>query len=330
MPKTSKKLLETPSAQAGAVPLADFAELSALQAADKKFSSQRLVSALKTRGGQNEEAYENPVGEAFQELATRQLHSSTENELYPFEVDGDLLKFKKAKADADKDFLYLFLLIATRLNMRDNKLQGGLDGTDVFEWLSLEVAKRYWGASAADKARGARVKGTVFGASRAKWRSVGDDNAEVGIGKFKKAVDDLCRAMREGGCFSPKDAKQKVTAKDDKLDIVVWKEFADIRPGKLIGFGQSKTGDHWNLELPRLNPDTFMKRWLREFSLVPPVRLFFLADRVVDDWKNRGYEAGIMFDRCRILDYADEVPNDVLSKCARWTRAVLKVNGLSW
>jgi hypothetical protein len=63
---------------------------------------------------------------------------------------------------------------------------------------------------------------------------------------------------------------------------------------------------------------------------VIPVKLFFLTDRVVERWKTRCYEAGILFDRCRIIDYADEVPAELVAQCATWARAGLASHDLHW
>ena len=324
-----KQLLDTPSTQASPARIADFAELLAIKAADKNVSVQDIVSALKRTGeGEEDEEFERPVEEAFEELAARRQHTGGANALDPFEIDGDLLKLKKAKANTDHDLLYVFLLLATRLNMLTEKTQAGLDGTQLFEFLCLEIAKRYWGASSKDALIASRVHGTIFGTSRATWRS--DPASKFKPTKFQDAVTDLCRDLGEGHRFRTKDQHDEVTANDDKLDVVVWRNFSDQRPAKLIGFGQCKTGDHWELELPRLNPATFCNRWLHDAPCVVPIKLFFLTDRVVERWKTRCYEAGILFDRCRIIDYADEVPANLVAQCATWTRAGLSSHDLSW
>jgi hypothetical protein len=212
--------------------------------------------------------------------------------------------------------------------MLSSKRHAGFDGTELFEFLCLEVAKRYWGASAKDELTSSRVKGSIFGTSRAAWRF--DDSAPFQPKNFQAAVDNLCTELGEGVKFRTKDEDEEVTANDDKLDVVVWRNFSDQRPAKLVGFGQCKTGDHWELELPRLNPTTFCNRWLHNVPCVIPVKLFFLTDRVVERWQTRAYEAGILFDRCRILDHADEVSDGILAKCATWSRAALTSHSLSW
>jgi hypothetical protein len=37
----------------------------------------------------------------------------------------------------------------------------------------------------------------------------------------------------------------------------------------------------------------------------------------------------VLFDRCRILDYAHELPQALLRDCARWTKAALRSSGIT-
>ena len=63
--------------------------------------------------------------------------------------------------------------------------------------------------------------------------------------------------------------------------------------------------------------------------LADPVKLFFLTDRVVRTWHGRS-RGMILFDRCRLLEYAGNISPDVLRDCERWTRAVFATKGLTW
>jgi len=202
--------------------------------------------------------------------------------------------------------------------MSVERVQGGLNGAELFEEASCEVAKRYWGG-----ANDSRVNGLVFGTAR--FRTAGPGQ-ELNGGVFESAVNQLCAALNEGRGYRNKYGGGH--PQDDKLDVVVWREFSDRRPGKLIGFGQCKTGTHWGRELPRLNPATFCQRWFDTQPVAAPVKLCFLSDRVAD-LAYHGTEAGVLFDRCRFLDYAQSLPTELLERCARWTRAVLDAHGLA-
>jgi hypothetical protein len=322
-----KSLLQPPSFQEGPAVVADYAEILALDAEDRNISQQDLIERFKRPDEESTEKCENAVQEAFVELAERSRHMGCWVRHYPFELDRDLLKVKESPSSKDTDLLYVFLLLVTRMNMKNERKQktsGGarLDGTQIFEHLCCEVARRYWGGSS-----DSRVGAIVFGTAGASWRR--NEDKSVHESRFKRAIDDLCNKIGEGSQFWNKD-KERVTAKDDKVDVVVWRGFSDGRRGKLLGFGQCKTGDSWEYDLPRLQPRTFCERWMLEMPLVVPVKLFFLSDRVVDRWNTHGYEAGILFDRCRILDYAEQVPKQILSWCVEWTRAALESKGLKW
>jgi hypothetical protein len=185
----------------------------------------------------------------------------------------------------------------------------------------LEIASRYWGGH-----NDARVEAMVFGTARAAWRE--DDEEQVPETTFAAAVNSLCSALGEGVQFRKKDSGP-IRSKDDRLDIVVWRRFADRRAGSLIGFGQCKTGTSWEHELPRLNPKSFCDRWFDTPPVHLPVKLFFLTDRVVENWMTRSYDAGILFDRCRILEYAQNLPPKLLRDCGCWARALLRSHGLT-
>ena len=280
-----------------------------------------MIASLDRREDEDEERFERPVSEAFRELAERIEHLGPAASLYPFELLGDEVRVRSSPRHRDQDWLYLFLLFATALNMRDQRKHAGLDGAEVFEKLSAEVALRYFGGP-----QDSRVRGMVFGTARIRWPD--DEDADADVGSFRAAVNDLCDHLGEGRFFRPKNNKQ-VRARDDKLDVVVWREFSDKRAGKLIAFGQCKTGTHWGAELPRLNPRSFCDRWFDTPPAVQPVKLFFLSDRVSGDLTHDAYEAGVLFDRCRILDYAHELPQALLRDCARWTKAALRSSGIT-
>ena len=319
-----KKTFFAPSPGSGPVKLADFIELVALHVSDGKVSKQDVISRLKQAGEEDDDKYEIEVNEAFTELYERLQHMGNGAEYYPFRIEGDLLKRKRSRYIKKQGFLYLFLLLSTRMDMKKEgtqKVQNGkrIDATKIFEHLCLAVAKCYWGGSSDP-----RIKGLVFGTGR---------NLDVGSGPrrpsgFKGSVEELCLLLEERGKYRPTDP-HRVTAKDDTLDVVVWRNFSDRRKGKLIGFGQCKTGDSWENDLCSLQPEKFCQNWM-ETSPTTPVRLFFLSDRVVEHWNRKCNNAGILFDRCRILDYADEVPKMLLSLCAEWTFSALDTKGLQY
>jgi hypothetical protein len=264
---------------------------------------------------------ENKAASAIDEHIQRIRDLGPAANLYPYQVQGDLIAIRSDISSADINYLYWFLLFATRLNMKNDREHGGYDGAELFEHLCLVVAKNYWGTINDN-----RVDGMVFGTARNKLAWEDDTEALV---KFGENVDTLCKKVGVGSHFRPKHTG-KLTAKDDKLDIVVWRNFSDGDKNKLIGFGQCKTGTHWVNELPRLSPDSFCRRWWHDPPHVNPVKLFFLCDRLSGGRFHYGTESGILFDRCRILEYANDLPKDLVKCCADWTRSVMADYGIKW
>lgn len=310
--------------------IADFAELECLKQRDHNLSIADVASAMGLPYGEDDEdRTHNSISEAFQELEQRLKHCGDADGRYPFCLNdrGDLLRFRGIGSDG-LGLNYLYLLLATRLNMRDERVHAGFNGTELFEELSKEVAVRYLGGPATS------VGSVVYGTARFGEAS-GDD--ELDRHTFKDAVNSLCKQMGEGyGYKSHPDTRSR--AKDDKLDVVAWRNFADSRSGKLIAFGQCKTGTHWDTELTTLQPATFCNNWMEKAPLVKPVRLFFVTDRVPRvNWSNRCSAAGILFDRCRITEYVSgeyvakdaQLPAILSKNIGRWTRAAAKSKGLA-
>lgn len=318
-----KNLLATPSHRAGPVRLADTLELLALQGPRWRASASDLIASLDRKEDEDEDQLERPVMEAFDELELRQRHLGRFAAHYPFRLEQSSIEFRQKKL-TDQGLLYLFLLLATNLNMRDDRRHAGIDGAGLFEHFSCEVARNYWGGRNS-KQSDERVDAFVFGTARSQLPSWDDD--EIETKNFKGAVNALCRRLGEGGSFRPKSS-DPVRAQDDRVDLVVWRLFSDQRAGRLIAFGQCKTGTHWRHELPRLRPDSFCDKWLDTPPANTPLALFFLADRVAGSLFNECKDCGILFDRCRVLDYAHSLPPKLVADCAKWTRTALKKHGL--
>ena len=209
-----------------------------------------------------------------------------------------------------RQLVYLYLLLATRLNMHDNRRHAEIDGASLFEKLCAGVARTYLGS---------RAESMVFGTAS-------------GTGGFRARVADLCRRLGEGG--SARDAVSP-SVRDGKLDVVAWKPFADSWQGKLIIFGQCKTGTEYRDTLTQLQPDAFCAKWLREMPAIPPCARFSFPKRCPDrerrrehQWYERSTDAGLLFDRCRTVDFCDGLTDDVLEEVRAWTGAAAGSNEL--
>lgn len=298
-----------PSSRAPDHELADFAELRAWQ---RNLMSMTALSRLLGRLDENdysdgvpeEEKTAQRAEEAYQEIERRKEGCG---DGYPFKMteEGYTLR-TPGNAKNHKHTIYKYLLLATRLNMKDNKCHVGIDGALLFEELAAEVAREYLGA---------RAESLVFGTA-------------AGITDFQEKVDDLCKRIREGDGFVNHD-EAPPKEKDGKLDVVVWKPFTDGLPGKLIAFGQCKTGTDYRDTLTQLQPDSFCRKWLQSSPVVTPMRMFFVAEALPRSrWYNASSDAGLLFDRCRIVDFCDNVDAGTLEKVTAWTAAAAKATEL--
>lgn len=298
----------TPTRRAKEGELADYVELCC--ARDGSVSVTSLTRDL-GRVAENDYSHGVPVDEAAEGVAVDafgELERRTDlcGGGYPFQLaeGGQVLECRR-DPDNRQHVVYEYLLMATRLNMKDDREHGGLDGTALLEELGESVAREYLGQ---------RAEGMVFGTG-------------AGERGFAQKVDELCRRLREGGGFSDRTGSGR-SLRDGRLDVVAWKPFSDALPGKLIAFGQCKTGTNFSNELERLQPDAFCAKWLEDPLAVKPVRLFFVAEAVA---RTKLYEfsldAGVVFDRLRIVDYSREVRPEVLERLQVWTTAAAEARG---
>ena len=300
---------EVPTVDSNANELMDFAEMAAWRNRSMaRTELAKLIGRLDENdyadGVPEEDEYDRIIDEAYLE-AEQRLDACRNG--YPFEVAGSGHTLRvSTKGLQSKQIIYKYLLLATRLNMKDNRTHAQIDGTLLLEQLAAEVAQGYLGP---------RAGCLVFGTSSK------DKN-------FAEKIDTLCRKLEEGGGFENRDPAAP-TARDGKLDVVAWKHFADGQPGKLIAFGQCKTGTSYHDTLTQLQPSVFCDKWLRSAPVVPPVRMFFVAEALSrSHWSSMARDAGILFDRCRIVDFADEISTEVLEKVRAWTRAAAEKESL--
>ena len=191
--------------------------------------------------------------------------------------------------------------------MRDHKVQGGIDGTALFEEICCEVAKNYWGE---------RADGMVFGTARRTGTSE--------VGTFPDAVNDLCGRLREGVEFCPhsgfrasgagrESRRGGLEALHRRQDMASSSGSASARPARTGRTGCSRwcqTGSARN--------------GFARMPVVEPVRLYFMTSRLRhSEWYDCSVDGGILFDRCRILDYAPKMAS-LKDRWLAWTRAAME------
>lgn len=218
---------------------------------------------------------------------------------YPFRLVNRDYGIIYSQDERRSNLIYRYLLMCTRIQMNTDRSHANLDGALLFERLSAAVAKTFFGQNA---------KVDVFGTSRA--------NA----GGFREKLRRLIAEMKEGGDLHVNDGHRP---QDENIDIVVWKGFSDKLPSQMIAFGQCKTGTSWSDKLSELNTESFCKTWFTRQPVLTPVRLFFCAQyfprRI---WQVRANEAGLVFDRFRIIDYLPEDLDEALCvEIQEWTNA---------
>jgi hypothetical protein len=113
---------------------------------------------------------------------------------------------------------------------------------------------------------------------------------------FSQAVERICVHLGEVRYNGYKPGQ----AKDDELDLVVWKHFPDEREGKIILWGQCAAGWDWETKLT-FDPNAFRNRWMQGDFVNPLLKSIFIP-HVVESarWHYFSAAAKILFDRCRI------------------------------
>ncbi len=272
----------------------------------------RLDDVDYSDGVGDDDGFEAQLQAAFEEIEYRRAACY---EAYPFCIgyQGQTLHLMHDPNNVGHK-IYKFLLLATRLNMGPNadRRHGDVDGTAIFEQLSAAVARGYLG-------RGA--ESLVFG--------VTSDSTG-----FEQKINDLCQRINEGSGYRARERSERSSRgrpRDGKLDVVAWKPFADDLPGKLIGFGQCKTGTSYKDTLTQLQPGAFRDKWLSGPIAVDPVRMFFVAEALSTDPGERSdmaIDGGIMFDRCRIAEFSADVEDEVLLNLEFWANAAASAHEL--
>lgn len=297
----------SPSANASSNEIADYAEMVCWR--NGHVSSTDVIRDMEKleendyAGGVGEESeVEVRVGEALVDIRQRERACG---DGYPFrwECNGQVLTMDSNGGEGR--LVYLYLLLATRLNMKDSRRHASIDGTLLLEHLSAEVARAYFGQ---------RAESYVFGSSNHK--------------SFGDKINDLCVRLKEGGGFRQDESPPGM--RDGGLDVVVWKHFADQSPGKMIGFGQCKTGTSYKDRLSELHGDAFCRKWTMNPPAFTPMRMYFVAEALSRDgnWRRDVLDAGLLFDRCRLVDYCGNCCSQVLRRLREWTDAAAIAHNL--
>lgn len=195
---------------------------------------------------------------------------------YPFIVNEQSISL--SSTISDKELLYLFLLLVNRMNMQRERIQGGKNATELFEYLCCLDALNYFGE---------RAKCEVFGTAE--------------VGKFEEKVNNLLEKLHIRGFYKqPLGGTEQ--QKDGGVDIVAWIPFNDNKDSQLIALGQCKTGSNWELLMNKID---FFDNFSSERPFVDPVYMFFVSEDFGSyKWEQRSRACGLLFDRKRVLEFA--------------------------
>lgn len=311
-----RDLLRVPSPETddATVDIADWAELSAFLGSVRAVSREDIVRALCRANSLKEAAARTKAGDVFNELADRvnccqRRRAEKGAAAYPFHIERNqaVLSFGPQRGRSrDYGLIYLFLLVISRADMDSrSRVLAGIDPTKVFEHMCAEVLATFWGGHS--DVSGAMVFGTATGNKTT----------------FRAKIEDLCDRLKEGVGW--RSDAMPPGAGDGKLDVVAWRRFLDDRQGSLVGFAQCKTGVHWRQHLAKLQPEVFCRRFMQKTLILHPVRLYMVPCRVERrDWETHTGEGGILFDRCRVVQYAQGISAAVIRDCRNWLREALK------
>ena len=300
------KIPNLPSAKAYLEEKADFWEIQALINTGQFYSQMSMIRAISKEldeidhdGIESEDdKLDDNLSDVYFELTSR---AKSLQSRYPFEFGKYSLRLNQD--DSEFKSVYIFLLLCTRFSMNkaENKVRNGVDATLLFEDLCAIVGMNYFGKNS---------KSLVFGTATE--------------GNFESKIKNLIKSIGEGQAYKNPNNNYP-TKNDDGIDVVVWRDFADMRISKLIGFGQCKTGTSWQDEVKKLNPDHFCENWLYEKPIFPPLRMVFICDTLNIEKNFVTDQRGIlMFNRFRIMEYLPEaIPQNILARIQTWLSGAL-------
>ncbi len=140
--------------------IGDFIELECLRRVDANVSALDIAKIMERQSDRlTQESILQNVHNSIADLEARIDNIGSKGALYPFTVDakGEVIQYRK-DFDENHRVLYLFLLLCTRMNMKNDRKHASHDAAVLFEQLCREVSIRLWGGIGDD-----RVNAIVFG-----------------------------------------------------------------------------------------------------------------------------------------------------------------------
>ena len=303
-----RSFLEITPGDDDVVDYADWVEACTLFKTDSIVSQEDLSREIHRFGFASERRARTLASAAFDEIADRVRavgHLPSSLSRYPFILSrgGDVVELRqRPKGTSNYGLAYLFLLVVTRANMHaKNRVLDSVDPTAVFERLCADVLFNFWGG---------RVPQTgkyIIGTAR----------VSKGVRRFPSNIDELCRQLGDGAGWKP--TATSPGAGDGGVDVAVWTRFRDGRAGGLVGFAQCKTGSHWRDHLSKHPPRSFSTRYFSQPLINDPIKIYMVPCRISEQrWRDHTSEGGLLFDRCRISEFASKFDPTVVADCRTW------------
>lgn len=284
-------MIELPEDPVNPLKLADWLEIYAILAPDHNSSRgdlERVLYKAALFGLDDDETIERKILDTFDEL---ELRLKAAGEAYPFDLNYHGVLWLKSGWEYFP--AYTFCLCLSYFDLSETN-----KAPKLFEQISCLAAKGY-------------LQG----------QSIGFGSPRVELSRsFSEAVTELCNLIGEGGGYRSQPSRDR---KDDTLDLVAWKDFADKQSSKMLLFGQCAAGRNWKRKLGELQVGAFCEQWMQFMPIHSPIRSFFVPHRIKrDEWELLARKVGVLFDRCRIASLAHHEKVD-FSPYVEWIKSSL-------
>ncbi|HEY9117845.1 MAG TPA: hypothetical protein VIN11_08465 [Roseivirga sp.] len=246
--------------------VADWIELE-LAIERESISKAWLTSILEQSGGESTEQFLSDIWRVLDDRARRYRHPR-------FTVDSNLV-YRIESTEPIEPYVACLLFSLYSINQKRNDPK-------LFERLIAICLSEYLGG-----------KSYVFG-----WPVLEDIPANI-----ESRIKDVCIKIREKFAEAP-----QARYKDRGVDVISWKPFfenaAEHRSNQIVVLSQCAIGGDWRSKTGQIPLDSWKQyvHWANQ-----PIKAFAVPIVIHDDlWHDISTEAGLLFDRIRIVNYVPQ------------------------